>query len=306
MCLFCGHLIKEGESRIQDFFYVRDVGQGAFQPKEKGPAALLSALAKGQLVEPSTLSGFSQRTFNKFRRAGLRNGQAPRGPVEASNYYRTSVPGYVRNLGEEAVRKFTEGKDASHIRSVANSPGRARDPMNIIWENSNLNARRGPQDMTRLEWVRARGLNYARSARIVGGAVAKQAGRGAAYAALVELPISLVENGIHIYRGKKKREDAIKDTGRDLATAGAAGAVLGAGTTAVVALGGGSMLAASGPVLIPIGVGVLALSTSRRIWKAWNDELSRVELNFHSSCSECEPSNPCYLSFADWVSTYES
>ena len=304
VCLTCGHLIPEGNDRIQDYFYVRDAGQGDVELGEQGPAALLAALLKGQRVNNSALSGFSYRTINKFKRAGIRNKMRIRSLSEAEGSYRTWVPRPVRNLGEDAVGKFTNGKDASHIRSVANAPHLARDPQNIILESVKANTKRGSRNMTRLELAKARGLNSAHAAKIVGKTAAKQAGKGAAFAALVELPITLVESGICVYRGKKSRQEAFKDSCKDLTTAGAAGAVMGAGTTAVVALGGGAALAAVGPVLVPMGVGILAVSTGNRLWKAWKDDLNRIELNFHADCPDCESTTHCYPDFAEWVGGY--
>ena len=309
VCLFCGHLILKGEELLQDFFYARgDRRRSHDIENNQGPAALLVALAKGQQVKSAPfLSQLSRPMQNKFQLAGLGRGRGGvRGPVAAQEFYRSSVPGAVRNLGEGPVRQFTRGKQASHIRSVANAPGQARNSSNIIWESAKANTARGSRNMTKLEVVGARTANAAHAAGIVGAEAAKRAGRGALWTAVLELPVSLVENGINVSRGKKTREEALKDTGKDVATAGVAGGVAVAGTTVAISLGAGPALLAAGPVLVPVGVSLFAISTGNRMWRAWQDNLERVELGFHSTCPDCEPSENCYAAFAEWVSGYET
>ena len=309
VCLFCGHLILEGEELLQDFFYVRgDRRRKNDIEDNRGPAALLVALAKGrQINSASFLSQLSKPMQNKFQLAGLgRRRGGVRSPVAAQEFYSSSIPGPVRNLGEGAVRQFTRGKQASHIRSVANAPGQARNSANIMWESAKANTARGSRNMTKLEVVGARTANAAHAAGIVGAEAAKRAGRGALWTAVLELPVSLVENGINVSRGKKTREEAIKDTGKDVATAGVAGGAVAAGTTVAISLGAGPALLAAGPVLVPVGVGLFAISTGNRIWRAWQDNLERVELSFHSTCPDCEPEEDCYAAFAEWVSSYET
>ena len=249
VCLFCGHLVLEGEELLQDFFYVRD-DRRRYDGIEnnRGPAALLAALAKGQQVKSAPfLSRLSGPIQNKFRIAGLGRGRGVRGPAAAQEFYRSSVPGPVWNLGEGPVRQFTNGKQASHIRSAANAPSQARDSANIIWESAKANTARGSRNMTRLEVVGARTSNAAHTAGIVGAAAAKRAGRGALWTAVLELPVSLVENGINVSRGKKTREEAVKDTGKDMATAGVAGGAVAAGNHGSHILGGRPRLACGRP-----------------------------------------------------------
>ena len=307
VCLFCGHLVLESEELLQDFFYVRDDRRKYDNiENNRGPAALLVALAKGQQVKSAPfLSRLSNPMQNKFHIAGLGRGRGgARGPAAAQEFYRSSVPGPVRNLGEGAVRQYTHGKQASHIRSVANAPGQARNSSNIVWESAKANTARGSRNMTKLELVGAHTTNAAHAAGIVGAAAAKRAGRGALWTAVLELPVSLAENGINVFRGKKTREEALRDTGKDMAMAGVAGGAVAAGTTVAISLGAGPALLAAGPVLVPVGVGLFAISTGNRIWRAWRDNLARVELSFHSTCPDCEPDEDCYAAFAEWVSGY--
>ena len=303
VCLDCGHLILEGEEVLKDFFFVREGANRDDPYPGQGPAALLSALVKGQQIPPTSFAGYSRNTIRKFGRSGLGNGRGSRSFQGAREFYQSSVPGPVRNMGEGAVSQFTKGKQASHIRSVANAPGQTRNPANIVWESAKANQNRGPRNMTRMELVGARATNAADAARIVGKAAARNSGKAAAWTALFEFPVSLFENGICFYRDKKSGRKAAKDVGKDVAAAGAVGGVAAVGTTVAIALGAGPALAAAGPVLVPIGVGIFAFSSGSRILRAWKDGLSMVELNFHAACPDCESDSGCFDSFAHWVSS---
>ena len=302
VCLDCGHLILEGEEVVQDFFFVRDAGGRHKNEQDvgQGPAALLAHFVKSKPVKPASFAKFSK----KFRGAGLGKGRGIRTWREALEFYQASVPKAVRNSGDGAVIRFLEGKEGSHIESVVNAPGKARDPRNVLWESGKVNGKRGSRNMTRIEVIGARAVNAADAVKIVGGAAARNAGKGAAWTILFEFPVSLAENGLCVFRGKKTHKAAAKDTGKDLATAGAAGGIMAAGTTVAVAMGGGPALTMAAPILVPVGVGLFAISSGSRIWRAWQDGLTRVELNFHANCPDCETETGCYASFADWVSYY--
>ncbi len=308
VCLDCGYLITANEEFIQDFFFLRDDGSRNRNNDDlehgQGPASLLSALLKSKPVKPTPFARFSSQTVRRFQQAGLGNGRGSRGFRGAREFYQTSIPRPVRNLGESAVNRFTQGKQASHIQSVANAPGKVRNPQNIIWESARANMKRGSRNMTRMEIVGAKAANVADTTKIVGAAAARNAGKGAVWTVLFEFPVSLAENGICVFRGKKTGQEAAKDTGKDLAAAGAAGGVMAAGATVAVAMGAGAAMAAAAPVLAPIGVGIFAVSAGSRIWRAWKDDLALVELNFHKNCPDGENEASCYASYADWVSTY--
>ena len=299
-CLLCGHAILEGEYQHEDYFFVRDGGSGL--AAQQGPAALISALVNGKNVNPTAFSQLSHQLTIKFSRAGLGSGGGYRKLPETLEFYRTSIPGAIRNLGEPGV--FTRGKDGSHKISKLNAPHLADDPKNIMWESSKANLKRGSRNMTRLEIARANGMNAAHTAKIVGAAAAARAAKGAVWAALIELPVSLLENGIYVYRGEKTKQRALKDTGTDVAKAGIAGGIFAGGITIAVALGAGSALAAAGPVLIPVGVGLFALSSGSRIRRAWKDGLTRVDLNFHATRTNGDSEINCYQAFAEWVSSF--
>ena len=299
-CRFCGQPILEGDDQLQDFLFVRDGGYPL--ESRQGPAALISALVNGKNVNPTAFSQLSRPLKVKLSRAGLGSGGGYRPLPEALEFYRTSIPGPIRKLGEAEV--FTRGKDASHKISKLNAPHLANDPKNIMWESSKANLKRGSRNMTRPEIVKANGINVAHTAKIVGATAAARAARGAGWAALIELPVSLLENGIYVYRGEKNKERALKDTGTDIAKAGIAGGVSAGVITVAVALGAGPALAVAGPVLVPAGVGFFAISSGFRIRRAWKDNLTRVDLNFHATPTSGGSGINCYQAFAKWVSSF--
>ncbi len=256
---------------------------------------------------PSHFSGrfrdLTPKLQGKFARAGLRSWWKPRNMFEAEQFYESTVPRFVRNLGK--TEEFIKGKSASHIESVQNALDKARLHTNILWEPAKANLSRGSRNMTRFELFSVKAKNAVGASRIVGRQMAGGAMRGAALAALLEAPISTAENVIFVRKGKKTRGDAAKSVAKDTAKAGAVGAAVGAGMIVVVAVGGGVVLA---PIAMPIAVvggSIYAVSSVFRIRRALGDEPSDdggleaacAALAFHVECAECESSELCHDAF---------
>ena len=239
----------------------------------------------------------------KFKLAGLGGKRGIRTEAQAEQVFNSSIPAPVRNLG--AWRSFTKGKHASHIESVANAPGKAKNPGNIVWESAKSNLRRGPNNMTKFELTGANIKNVAQATKIVAKSVVTSAGRAGAISAALELPISAVENGIHVARGRKNIKEASLNVAADTAKAGVAGGVMASGLTAAAALGAGAAMAASAPVATAVGTGVFGTSTFLRIRRAMKDaRVGRESLYFHSGCPECDTVHTCYELFAAQVALY--
>ena len=153
------------------------------EPTKSGIAGLAAAAQVGTILRGvpdggfDSLSGSLQR---KFMDAGLRPEHGIRSAAEAQALYQESVPGFVRNYGEDAVRQFLQGKDASHIRSVHNAPQLATDSGNILWESSGINRARGAADMTGAERSAAQMHNTFDAAAITMRECATAAGTSAA------------------------------------------------------------------------------------------------------------------------------
>ena len=293
VCVECGVAVVEGDHIFHDRFYVwrSDAGHENSNELSQGLASIL----KSNRDTSTSFTQLSSRMIRKFVRAGLGNGRGSRTVREAEQFFRASVPGPVRNLGEAAVKQFTKDKEASHIQAVANAPGKAKDSQNIVWEFAGDHIGRGSRDMTRLELFSAQAKNAAHASGIVGRTAALNAGRGAGWGALFELPVSIAENIICVSKDKKTHKKAVKDAAKSTLAAGVTSGAIAAGITGAVALGAGPALAAAAPVLVPVSIGVFAVSTGSRILRAWRSGLVRVDICFHSGC---------YGAFADRVSSY--
>ena len=206
--------------------------------------------------------------------------------------YQESVPLMVRSYGEDAVRQFLHGKDASHIRSVHNAPQLAADSGNILWENSGVNRARGAADMTGWERFAARGSNAFDTAGIVMRECATAAATSALYAGLLETPVAAIENYIRYQKGVVSGEQAVKDAAKSIAQAAGAGAIAGVAVTIAIGLGAGPIIATVAPILMPIGLALYGISALKRILNALDNglPLHRVGTYF------CSPR--CHTRFA--------
>lgn len=249
----------------------------------RGPvSAVAAATIKPGPADWHSLSPDLQRRF-VYR--GLGRGLKPRSPAMAQRLYEKEIPGSIQRLGERAVRHFMNGKHFSHVKSVANSPSRARAPSNVILEDAGRNLARGSQNMTGAEREAAR--SAARVSTIKTGA--RAAGHGAARAGLVaavaEAAVSIPENALHYRRGRKSRRRATKDAATSTAAAGGIGFVIAAGAKTSVMAG----LRLPGPVgaSLLIGGGALALgSAALRIARAARSDLDEYRIFFcnHERC----------------------
>ena len=234
---------------------------------------LLSRIASRR----TPFDGLSSATRWRFVRGGLGGKRGLRSPAEAADFYRRSVPWAIQAQGEQAVLDFIDGKQASHLRSVANSPHLARDPRNLAWEAAEKNQDRGAKDMSRLDKLGVQAKSVA--------ATGKLAARSALRAAAWEAPISAVENSIRVFRGGLSKKQAAENTLIDTAGTFVAG---GAIAIAVSALRIGFL---AHPLVRPIGMGIFAYSTIQRFRRAWQESsplpespLTPLVLYFHPDC----------------------
>ena len=164
---------------------------------------------------------------SRLKNAGLGNGRGgARTAAEAERFYKSSIPSHVRNAGDPGVRDFTSGQDASHIKSVYNSPSQAKDSGNILWESAPKNRARGSRNMSKREVGAAKLQSGLRGAKIGGKAALRRGIRGGVIAGAIELPIAAAENFLHWKRDRKSGKQAIKDTASKTGvTAGVSGLV---------------------------------------------------------------------------------
>ena len=157
---------REAEKTGVEVYYEwSDVLEGNNRSKWDSPFAPTAAIGTTEAalgadllirgVPSGSFYDLSLQLQQKFKDAGLGRDLGARTSAEAQSLFQDSIPYPVRNLGEDAIRHFTDGKDASHIQSVQNAPELARDSNNLIWERSGINRARGSEDMMGMEQFRA-------------------------------------------------------------------------------------------------------------------------------------------------------
>ena len=168
---------------------------------------------------------------------------------------------------------------------------------------------RGSRNMNGMEKVGINAKNGTHAVGIVAKNAAKSAGRGAILAVVLEAPVSAIENGIHVAKGRKSKKEAIKDTVKDTGKAGAVGGIVAGGIAALSAVGAGAIIAPAAPVLAVAGTGMFAISAIRRIGKAIKEDadsevaMQSMQLYFHAECNDCDPISSCYDAYVEVVST---
>ena len=288
-CARCGRRIGAGERAGVDVYYewpctaedgnertVNRLSSAGTVAAAAGADVLIRGVPDGSW---ENLSGSLQ---SKFASAG----GVSRTAAEAQAFYQDSVPYPVRNLGEDAVWRFVDGKDASHIQSVNNAPHLAADNGNILWENSGINRARGAENMTGGDELQAQATNAFGSSGIVFRDCLQTAGITGLYAGLLETPVAAIENYLHYQRGRKTGEEAVKDAAIAIAQRAGTGVIVGFTITAAVSLvGAGPFLVTISPVLVPVGMVLYAYNALKRIMDAYayGLQLHRVGTYFCSS-----------------------
>ena len=229
-CGHCNVAIPKGKRAFVQKFYAwpdstKETVSDDTEASTGGSVPGISFVAKESSV--GKWHSLSNDMQNKLKNAGLGNGRGgARTAMEAEQFYESSIPYHVRNGGESAVKDFTRGRDASHIKSVHNSPGQAKDPRNTLWENAHKNRARGSHNMNKSEIGATKLENGLRGAKIGGKAALRRGIRGGVIAGAIELPITAAENFLHWRRDRKSGKQAIKDTASKTgATAGVSGLV---------------------------------------------------------------------------------
>ena len=278
-CARCGRRIGARENACVDIYFEWS-GEAEDGPDDRlaktGIAGLATAAQVGTVargVPDGSFANLTESLQRKFMDAGLRPELGARTVSEAQAFYGESVPMFVRNYGEDAVRLFLHGKDASHIRSVHGSPLLASDTGNILWEASNTNRGRGASDMTGGELFAARSSNFFDASHIVMRECANAAAMSAFIAALLEAPVSGIENYIYYRKGRKTGEEAIKDAAKSIAVHAGSAAVVGIGVSIAIGSAAGPIIATLAPILVTVGFVIYTCNALKRILNAMVDGL---------------------------------
>ena len=199
------------------------------------------------------------------------------GSIARDKLYNKRIPAGVK-LAKEDIVKFIKDHDVSHIKSMKNNPAKAGDVDNVVFELSSKNRARGSRNMSRAEVQSARFNNTITGIKCGLKTTVSTAAKGALFGALLELPITCIENAFHIRNNRKSVKEACIDATKDIGiTAGVAG-------TTAAAFTGLSLLGVTlGPAAIPlviVGGAVYTWSATDRIWKALDDTTKKRLMNF--------------------------
>ena len=282
-CSRCGRRIRPGDRTGMETHYDWPGTLDNLEGPDGGTAintaaagTLATATGLGRLVRAAPTGSFadlSDSLQQKFATAGL-GGDRGHWP-DPQAIYSDTIPYPIRNLGEGAIRSFADGKDLSHRISVSDAPELVKDPGNIAgWESSSLNRARGAETMTGMEEFRLDGTNAFHASSIVLSECLGAAATTALFSALLEAPISIVENAIHYKKGSKTGEEAIKEAATAIKDRALAGSVVGFAVRAAIALtGAGPLVVTISPVLMTVGMTLYAHTALKRILSALDDEL---------------------------------
>ncbi len=302
-CARCARRMPAGDKAgMQTYYDWPEAAQETRTRTSSGGGRSATASTLGTAVGADTLiRGVPSASFEelgnglqrKFAGAGLGGERGYRALTEAQAFYQDSAPYPVRNLGGDAVQRYLEGKDASHIQSWENAPSLARNSGNILWERSDLNRARGSENMTGWEELGARSTNAFDASAVVFRECLETAAMTALYGALLEAPVAALENIIHHRKGRKSGEEAIRDAATAIAKRAAQSAAVGFSITAAVALtGAGAILVTIAPILMPVGFALYGYAAVKRVLNALRDglPLNRMGIYF------CSPR--CHAAFA--------
>lgn len=291
-CARCGRRIGAGEKAGVDVYYEWPEGTEGRTLTVSSligtatAAAGIDTLIRG--VPDGSFANLSEALQSKFTAAGLGGGRGLRSAAEAQSFYQESIPSSVRNLGEDTVRRFLDGKDASHIQSAHNAPHLAASNDNIIWESSGLNRARGPADMTGAEQLRAGAANAFDATQVVLRDCIESAAMAGLFAGLLEAPVAAIENYIHYQKGRKTGEQAVIDAAKSIAVRAGTAVVVGFAVTGAVALlGAGPLLVTIAPILIPVGLALYGLDALKRIMNALADGLPLHQVGTYFCSPRC-------------------
>ena len=175
------------------------------------------------------------------------------------------IPTGVKSTKKNII-KFLDNHDVSHRISIKNDPTKAGDINNVIFEAASRNRARGSKNMSRREFQRARFDNTFTSIKCGFKTAAGSAAKGALFGALLELPITVVENTLHVKNNRKSVGDARIDVAKDIGISAGFAGVTAAGFTGLSLLG-----VTLGPAVMPltvVGGAVYIWSAADRIWRA--------------------------------------
>ena len=181
-------------------------------------------------------------------------------------------------FSEESILNFLKNHHVSHRISIKNDPTKAGNPNNVIFENPQINLARGPENMTPPEFQNAQLENLKIGIVSSGEAVLGSVARGALVAAVLELPITCIENVLHVRNNLKSVKEGVIDAAIDVGKIAFVGGAV-AGVLTGLSLLGVTMETVAIPLIIVGGI-LYVWSATDRIWKALDDNTKEKLLNY--------------------------
>ena len=185
------------------------------------------------------------------------------------------IPAGVK-LREKDIVEFIK-REVSHIKSIRNNPEKAGDVKNVIFENSSKNRARGSRNMSRAEVQSTRFNNTITGIKCGLKTTVSTAAKGALFGALLELPITVAENTLHVKNNRKSVTDARIDVAKDIGISAGFAGVTAAAFTGLSLLG--VTFGSAAISLAIVGGAVYTWSATDRIWKALDDTTKKRLIN---------------------------
>ena len=218
--------------------------------------------------------------IEKYQRAGGEEKDL----LRAKGVWET-IPAQIRAGGPEALSKFHEGKNWSHIIPKSMEGPSTAD--NAIWWSSEKNYLLGPEPMSLADIGDARAVIRSNALRAAVTQTAIGMVRGATVAAVVGGTLACLEYGLEHVEGKLSRRELVQKVLQTGVIAGG-GAFVTTGIIVGIALLLPFLIPIITPVLFVLQAASLAIMGARgvKLAKGWWPVLARQKLPVHSSFAE--------------------
>ena len=218
--------------------------------------------------------------IEKYQRAGGEEKDL----LQAREVWET-IPAQIRAGGPEALSKFHEGKNWSHI--VPKSKGGPSTADNAIWWSSEKNYLLGPDPMSLADISDARAAIRSNALRAAVTQTASGMVRGATVAAVVGGTLACLEYGLDYVEGKVSGRELVQNVLKMSVMAGG-GAFVTTGIIVGIVLLFPFLIPILTPVLFVLQAASLAVMGARgvKLAKGWWPVLARQKLPVHSSFAQ--------------------
>ena len=218
--------------------------------------------------------------IEKYQRAGGEEKDL----LQAKGVWET-IPAQIRAGGPEALSKFHEGKNWSHIIPKSKEGPSTAD--NAIWWSSEKNYLLGPEPMSLADIADARAVIRSNALRAAVTQTASGMVRGATVAAVVSGTLACLEYGLDHVEGKLSRRELVQKVLQTGVTAGG-GAFVTTGIIVGIALLFPFLIPILTPVLLVLQAASLAFMAAKgvKLAKGWWPVLAKQQLPVHSAFAE--------------------